>query len=161
MDPAQCREKMTKLIAEETSGLALLSDLLEREHGLLTAGDIVNLGGAINERQRCVGRIARIDDERRTLCRALNLSLDAKGLEKLLRWCDPNGTLSTRWAECAAAAARCRMLNDRNGAMVSTQLLHVRARLGTLLKSGRETLTYRRNGGYSQGTIGRVLTAEA
>jgi flagellar biosynthesis protein FlgN len=161
VDQAQCRERMSKLISEETTGLAILSDLLEREHGLLTAGDVVSLGGAINERQRCVGRIARIDDERRAMCRALNLSLDAKGLEKLLRWCDPDGTLSSRWADCAAAAMRARMLNDRNGALVSTQLLHVRARLGTLLKSGRETLTYRRNGGYSQGTVGRVLTTEA
>lgn len=161
MDQAQCRERMSKLISEETTGLAQLSELLEHEHGLLTAGDVVSLGGAVNERQRCVGRIARIDEERRAMCRALNLSLDAKGLEKLLRWCDPNGTLSTRWAECATAAARARMLNDRNGALVSTQLLHVRARLGTLLKAGRETLTYRRNGAYSQGTIGRVLTAEA
>jgi flagellar biosynthesis/type III secretory pathway chaperone len=161
MDPAQCREKMNKLISEEAAGLAELVQLLEHEHGLLVAGDAVALGGAINERQRCVGRIARVDDERRAICRARNLTLDAKGLESLLRWCDPAGTLSARWAECAAAAARCRMLNDRNGALVGTQLQHVRARLGTLIQSSRETLTYRRNGGYSQGTTGRMLATEA
>ena len=60
MDPAQCREKMTKLIAEESAGLAQLVELLEHEHGLLVAGDAVALGAAINERQRCVGRIARV-----------------------------------------------------------------------------------------------------
>jgi flagellar biosynthesis protein FlgN len=161
MDPAQCRERMTKLISEESSGLAQLGDLLEHEHGLLAAGDAVNLEAAINERQRCVGRISRLDDERRALCRALNVSLDAQGLEKLLRWCDPQGTLSSRWAECAQAAIRCRVLNDRNGAVVSTQLQHVRARLNTLLQSTRETLTYGRKGGYNQGSVGRVLAAEA
>lgn len=161
MDPAQCRERMAKLISEESSGLGQLGQLLEHEHGLLAAGDVVSLEAAINERQRCVGRISRIDDERRAICRALNLSLDAQGLEKLLRWCDPHGTLSARWAECAAAAMRCRMLNDRNGALVSTQLQHVRARLSTLLQSTRETLTYRRDGGYTPGSIGRVLAAEA
>ena len=161
MDPAQCRERMSKLIAEESSGLAQLGDLLEHEHGLLAVGDVANLSVAINERQRCVGRIARIDEERRAICRALNLSLDAKGLEDLLRWCDPNGTLASRWAECAAAATRCRVLNDRNGALVSTQLQHVRARLGTLLQSARDTLTYHRNGAYSQASVGRVLAAEA
>lgn len=161
MDPAKCREQMSRLIAEESGGLVQLTALLEHEHGLLAAGDVVSLQAAINERQRCVGRIARVDDERRVLCRALNFSLDAKGLESLLRWCDPQGTLSSRWAECAAAAARCRMLNDRNGTLVSSQLQHVRARLGTLIQSGRETLTYRRNGGYAQGTLGRMLTTEA
>jgi len=161
MDAAQCRERMSRLIAEESSALAHLCELLEHEHGLLATGDVVNLEAAINERQRCVGRISRIDAERRALCNALNLSLDAAGLEKLLRWCDPEGTLSSHWAECAAAATRCRMLNDRNGALVSTQLQHVRARLGTLLQSTRETLTYRRNGAYSQGGVGRVLATEA
>jgi flagellar biosynthesis protein FlgN len=161
MDRAQCREKMATLITEESTGLAQLIDLLEHEHGLLVAGDAVALGAAINERQRCVGRLARVDEERQAMCRARNLSLDATGLESLLRWCDPAGTLSAHWAECAAAATRCRMLNDRNGALVGTQLQHVRARLGTLIQSSRETLTYRPNGAYSQGTIGRMLAIEA
>jgi len=161
MDPVKVRERMATLISEESSGLAQLGDLLDHEHGLLAGGDVVNLEAAINERQRCVGRISRIDEERRALCRALNVSLDAQGLEKLLRWCDPQGTLSARWAECAQAAIRCRVLNDRNGALVSTQLTHVRARLGTLLQSTRETLTYGRRGGYNQGSVGRVLAAEA
>jgi flagellar biosynthesis protein FlgN len=161
MNPAQCRERMAKLISEESSGLVQLSELLEHEHGLLAVGDVVSLEAAINERQRCVGRISRIDEERRAMCRALNVSLDAQGLEKLLRWCDPQGTLSARWGECAAAATRCRVLNDRNGALVSTQLQHVRARLDTLLQSTREALTYRRNGGYNAVSVGRVLAAEA
>lgn len=161
MDRAQCREKMATLIAEESTGLAQLIELLEHEHDLLVAGDAVALGVAINERQRCVGRLTRVDEERQAMCRARNLSLDATGLESLLRWCDPAGTLSAHWAECAAAATRCRMLNDRNGALVGTQLQHVRARLGTLIQSSRETLTYRPNGAYSQGTIGRMLTIEA
>ena len=161
MDPVQCRDKLSRLISEESVGLVQLAELLEREHGLLTAGDVVHLQAAINERQRCVGRIARVDEERRAMCRARSLPLNAEGLATLLRWCDPEGTLSNRWAECEAAAKRCRQLNDRNGALVSSQLQHVRARLGTLLKSGRETLTYRSNGGYSQGTVGRMLTTEA
>jgi flagellar biosynthesis protein FlgN len=161
MDPAVCREQMDKLIGEEVRGLAQLNTLLEHEHGLLAAGDVVSLEAAINERQRCVGRIARVDEERRALCRKLNLPLDATGLESLMRWCDPEGTLSGRWAECTAAAGRCQLLNDRNGALVSAQLKNVRQRLGTLIQGGHESLTYRRNGGYSQGSLGRVLTTEA
>ena len=161
MDPAQCREKMSKLIAEETTGLAKLIELLEHEYGLLIAGDSVALSVAINERQRCVGRIQRVDDERRAMCRARNLTLDVQGLESLMRWCDPTGTLAGRWVECAAAATRCRMLNDRNGALVGTQLHHVRARLGALIQQGRETLTYQPNGAYAQGAVGRMLAIEA
>ena len=161
MEQAACRETMSRLISEESGGLVQLAELLEREHSLLVAGDVVHLQAAINERQRCVGRIARVDEERRALCRARDLPLNASGLEALLRWCDPQGTLAGRWQECAAAATRCRQLNDRNGALVSSQLQHVRGRLATLLKSSRETLTYRPDGAYSQGSLGRMLTTEA
>lgn len=161
MDPALCRERMAKLMRDESRGLAQLGEFLEHEHGLLVAGDVANLRAAIDERQRCVGRISLIDDERRALCQALNLSLDAQGLEKLLRWCDPQRTLSSHWAECAVAAERCRVLNDRNGALVTTQLQHIRGRLNALLQSSRETLTYHRNGGYPTSSVGRVVTAEA
>jgi flagellar biosynthesis/type III secretory pathway chaperone len=161
MDPAACREQMAKLITEEARGLAQLNGLLEHEHGLLAAGDVVSLEAAISERQSCVGRIARVDDERRALCHALNLPLDAKGLESLLRWCDPEGTLNGQWAECAAAATRCRTLNDRNAALVNAQLSNVRARLGTLIQGGRESLTYRRNGAHGEGSVGRVVATEA
>jgi flagellar biosynthesis protein FlgN len=161
MDPGACREQMSKLIGDELRGLTQLNALLEHEHGLLAAGDVVSLEAAINERQRCVGRIARVDEERRALCRKLNLPLDAMGLESLMRWCDPEGTLSGRWTECTVAAGRCSMLNDRNGALVSAQLKNVRQRLGTLFQGGRESLTYGRNGGYGEGSLGRVVTTEA
>jgi len=69
-------------------------------------------------------------------------SQDLKGLEELIRWCDSKGTLARGWAECSAAADKCRQLNDRNGALVAARLTHVQARLGVLIESHRETVTY-------------------
>jgi len=161
MEPAKCREQFGQLISDETRALTELSTLLEREHGYLEANDVVSLEGATRERQRCVTRIFRIDEQRRTLCRDLGYSLDLPGLEALLRWCDPQGTLAAGWAECAAAAAECRRFNDRNGSLVAARLQHVQARLGTLIQSRRETLTYGPRGAYAQASSGRVLTTEA
>jgi flagellar biosynthesis/type III secretory pathway chaperone len=87
--------------------------------------------------------------------------LDLKGLEALIRWCDPQGTLAGGWAKCSAAATKCRQLNDRNGALVAARLTHVQARLGTLIESRRETVTYGPKGGYSQPSSGGVVTTEA
>jgi len=161
MDQSQCRERLGRLMGEESSALNELSVLLEREHGYLEANDVVSLEGATRERHRCVGRIFRIDEERRSLCRDMGYTLDLKGLEELIRWCDPKGTLAGGWAECFAAADRCRRFNDRNGALVAARLTHVQARLGTLIDSRRETTTYGPRGGYSQASSGRVLTTEA
>jgi flagella synthesis protein FlgN len=161
MDQAQCRERLARLLSEESIALNELSVLLDREHGYLEANDVTSLEGATRERQRCVARIFRVDEERRALCSEMGHPLDVKGLEELVRWCDPKGTLAGGWTECTAAAGRCRRLNDRNGALVAARLTHVQARLGTLIESRRETVTYGPRGAYSQPTSGRVLATEA
>ncbi len=69
MDQTQCREKLGNLIKDENLALNELSTLLDREHGFLEANDVVSLEGATRERQRCVARIFRVDEERRALCR--------------------------------------------------------------------------------------------
>jgi flagella synthesis protein FlgN len=161
MDRAKCREKLGHLITDENLALNELSTLLDREHGFLEANDVVALEAATRERQRCVARIFRVDEERRNLCRESGRPLDLKGLEDLIRWCDPDGTLAGRWGECSDAAAKCRKLNDRNGALVAARLKHVQARLGTLIDSRREAVTYGPRGAYSQASSGRVVTTEA
>ena len=161
MDQTQCREKLGNLIKDENLALNELSTLLDREHGFLEANDVTSLEGATRERQRCVARIFRVDEERRALCRDMGRDVDLKGLEDLLGWCDPRGSLAGSWAQCSEAAARCRNLNDRNGALVAARLKHVQARLGTLISSRRDASTYGPKGAYSQASTGRVLTAEA
>ena len=161
MDQTQCRQKLGNLIKDECVALNELSTLLDREHGFLEAADVVSLEGATRERQRCVARIFRLDEERRALCSDMGRPVDLKGLEDLLRWCDPKGTLASSWAECSEAAANCRSRNDRNGALVAARLQHVQARLGTLISSRKESTTYGPRGAYSQASTGRVLTTEA
>jgi flagellar biosynthesis protein FlgN len=161
MDQTQCREKLGNLIKDENLALNELSTLLDREHGFLEANDVTSLEAATRERQRCVARISRVDEERRALCRDMGRDVDLKGLEDLLRWCDPRGSLAGSWAQCSEAATRCRSLNDRNGALVAARLKHVQARLGTLISDRRDASTYGPKGAYSQASTGRVLTAEA
>jgi flagellar biosynthesis/type III secretory pathway chaperone len=142
MDPQSCRDQMSRLIQEETSALAQLAVLLDHEYTHMSANDVEALGEAMRERHRSVGQILKVDDERRALCKALGRPHDLKGLEALLRWCDPKGTLASAWADCTAAAIKCRSLNDRNGALAGARLQNVQARLGVLIDGRRETVTY-------------------
>jgi flagellar biosynthesis/type III secretory pathway chaperone len=161
MDPAHCRDQLGKLMSEETRALNELSVLLDREHGYLEINDVAALEGATRDRQRCVARIIRIEEDRRAMCRELGYSDDLKGLGELLRWCDPRGTLASGWAQCTAAASNCRTLNDRNGALVGARLKHVQARLGVLIEGRREATTYGPRGAFGSGGSGRVLATEA
>lgn len=160
VDPRVCRERLARLIAEESGALDELAQHLEREHALLLAQDAAGLEAAIRSRRGCVARIIRADEERNALCRQLRFTADPQGLERLVRWCDPDGTLATGWKACAAAAAQCRTLNDRNGAFVGARLKHVQERLAALLGSRREPVTYGRRGGYEVSAAGRVIKTE-
>ena len=161
MDAATCRQQLARLIADETRFLNELAGLLEREHGALQAEDAVSLEGTSRERQRCVAAIVRSDEERRALCRTNGRAEDLSGLEDLMRWCDSQGSLAPGWAQCSAAAAHCRTLNDRNGALVGARLKHVRDRLGVLIQGHREGVTYGRRGADAPPTAGRLIADKA
>ncbi len=161
MDPVMCREQLGRLIGAEFDALNELANLLDREHTYLSENDVVSLEGAARERQRSVAKILRVEQERGALCRDTGRADDLKGLEDLLRWCDLQGTLAKGWALNCAAAAKCRALNDRNGALVAARLTHVQARLGVLIEGRRDAVTYGPRGAYSQTVSGQVLTTEA
>ncbi len=157
MEPSTCREQIGKLIAEEAAALTELIRFLEREHEHLAANDVTALEEAVRERQSSVARVVRADERRTALCRQLGHGGDARGLEQVMRWCDPGGTLAGDWMRCKEVAARCRALNDRNGTLVSARLRHVQARLATLIQSRGETVAYGPRGAYALSGLGQVV----
>lgn len=160
MDPDVCREHLAEVLAEEAGLLAELRGLLEHEYELLGSKDAVALEKAILTRQERVGALARLEEHRRSFCSMHGYSPDYAGLEKLLVWCDPRGTLVSRLRECAKRAADCRDLNERNGKLVATKLKRVEGLLGALTGRPPATAdTYSSNGTTSPTRPGRVLGA--
>ena len=150
MDPGVCREHLQKLLGEESNALTQLQTLLDHEHELLVANDVGGLDRAGEARQACVGELLRVEDERRSLCRMMNVPADMHGLERLLRWCDPSNTMQQRLAECAERATRCRELNDRNGALVTARLKKVEGMLDVLTGRASQPKVYGRQGMFQQ-----------
>ena len=148
MDARACRDTLEKLLNEEIATLARLQGLLDKEHEFLVANDIEELERAGVARQACVVVLVRVEEERRSLCRMMNLPTDPAGVEKLLAWCDPSGALKKRWASCADHAISCRALNDRNGALVTTRLKRVEGMLDVITGRANQPKVYGRQGGY-------------
>ncbi|HEU4604022.1 MAG TPA: flagellar protein FlgN [Steroidobacteraceae bacterium] len=158
MDASACREHIEQLLTQETNELARLQTLLDREHELILANNIEELDRAGDVRQACVGELARIEDERRSLCRMHNLPADAMGLERMMKWCDPSRSLQRLWSDCAERATACRAANDRNGALVTARLKKVEGLLDVLTGRATQPKVYGRQGGYqSSGVAPRVL----
>jgi flagellar biosynthesis protein FlgN len=132
MEPGRCRDVLARLLGEEISQLAELATQLDREHGFLVANDVDGLEGAGAERQGTVARLLRIEDERRSLCSIMGVPADLAGVERLIRWCDPDATLLPAFRDCLDRATRCRQGNDRNGALVTARLQRVTRLLGAL-----------------------------
>lgn len=158
MDPIVCREHLDKLLIEEAGALTRLESLLDREHELLVANNVDELERAGEERQTCIGELIRIEDERRSLCRMMNVPTDKTGLERLMKWCDPSNSLLQRWADCAEHATRCRAANDRNGALVTARMKKVEGMLDVLTGRTNETKVYGKQGAYSTATRGGRVT---
>lgn len=148
MDPIVCREHLEKLLIEEANALTCLEALLDREHELLVANDVEELDRAGEARQTRIGELVRLEDERRSLCRMMNVPTDKTGLERLLKWCDPSGSLKSRWADCADRAGSCRAANDRNGALVSARMKKVEGMLDVLTGQAKGTKVYGKQGAF-------------
>jgi flagella synthesis protein FlgN len=162
LEVGACREALASILSQEVSSLTELAGLLDREHALLVANDVDTLEAVMEERQVAVGTLLRAEEERRALCRMHGREPDAKGIEQLMAWCDPRGTLKSSWQDCANGATRCRELNDRNGALVIARMKRVENLLTVLTGQPKEAPTYGPKGAYGGPTrSGRVLATEA
>ncbi len=136
MDPAVCREHLSTLLREESALLEELEALLAREARILQAPDIQALETTTRTRQERMGALVRLEEQRRSLCEMHGFGEDPAGLEALMAWCDPRGSLVETLRGCAVLAMRCRDLNDRNGIVVSARLKRVQGMLSAL--TGRQ-----------------------
>lgn len=160
MDPGVCHEHLTTLLREESELLAQLEDLLARESHVLETSDVQALETTTRARQERMGALARIEEQRRSLCALHGYSADRTGLEALMAWCDSEGKLLSRLRECAERAVRCRDLNDRNGIVVAARLKRVEGMLDALTGRPTRSDTYGPRGYTgSNGRPGRVLGA--
>ena len=157
MDPALCREHLAELLGEEIVLLTELQGLLEEERELLAAGEPEALQRTTAARQERLGALARIEDQRRSLCSLHGESPDRAGLERLRRWCDPHGALAPQLSECLGRAMRCRDLNDRNGVMVAARMKRVSELLQALTGRVARAATYGPNGYAGNARSGRML----
>lgn len=142
METDASRECLAGLLSEEAVELRLFEELLEQEHRAIIAKDMEKIDATARSRQDRTGSLARIEAQRRLLCRMHGLSADRPGLETLMGWCDPEGSLVPTLRDCIERAVRCRDLNDRNGTLVSALLKHVERRLAVLRGESDIGVTY-------------------
>jgi flagellar biosynthesis/type III secretory pathway chaperone len=160
MDQEVCREHLTELFRDEAALLVELEQLLSREGQILEGSDIQEIERTTRARQERMGALARLEEQRRSLCAVHGFASDRAGLEAVMAWCDPSGSLTESLRECAVRAVRCRELNDRNGVLVTARLQRVESLLGALTGRPTRADTYGPRGyGAAALRAGRMLGA--
>jgi flagellar biosynthesis/type III secretory pathway chaperone len=142
MEPDACQDYLASLLNEEVEALGQLEALLQQEHEVLGAQNLAAIERIAVIRQERIGALARTEERRRSLCTMHGHTADWIGLERLMQWCDPQGSLIARLRECAKRASRCRDLNDRNGTLVAARLKHVAGLLSVLTGRQDQSMTY-------------------
>jgi flagellar biosynthesis/type III secretory pathway chaperone len=164
MDPTTCRAQLARMLSDETNLLGVLAQQLLHEHELLVANDVESLERAADARQTSINTLARLDEERRSLCRMLGHSADHAGLAALLNWCDPTASLTSMHAAVAQQAQTCRDQNDRNGALVNARLNRLSGMLDMLNGSSGTARTYEAKGAHRAAALpqaGRMVSISA
>lgn len=159
MDEVVCREHLATLLGEEIGLLVQLRELLENEQSVIASRDVESLRASTASRQDRIGALARVEEQRRTLCSLHGRSPDRPGLEQLLAWCDPAGTLRPQFERCIALALECRELNDRNGLMVAARMQRVAALLESMTGRSERPSTYGPRGYAPAALTRRVIGA--
>ena len=116
---------LNRILEEESHLLAELLALLHDEAGILSRNDIDGITRIGSTRQRCVDALTRLDLERADSCRMLSFGQGGDAISKLHQWCDPSGTLNSKWRANLKLARTCQQLNDTNGAVVTAKLSRV------------------------------------
>jgi flagellar biosynthesis/type III secretory pathway chaperone len=137
-----CREHLGSLLTEEVDALRELEDVLNREYDVLGAKNIAAIERTALVRQQMMIDLAGTEEQRRSLCAMHGYSPDWLGLEGLMSWCDPQGTLLSRLRDCAQLATRCRDLNHKNGTLVAARLRQVEEMLSALTGGANQAVTY-------------------
>jgi flagella synthesis protein FlgN len=130
--PADVRQHLHRILAEEGRLMVELEGLLRQEVDILQGEDADRIARIGAVRHRCVEALMRLEVERADLTRMLSFGEGGTAIDRLLRWCDEDGTLRTRWQANLDIARRCKDINDRNGAIVGARLRRVQALLAAM-----------------------------
>jgi flagellar biosynthesis/type III secretory pathway chaperone len=125
---------------------------------------VEGLEQAAGARQNSISSLARLDQDRRNLCRMLGYGTDQLALGAMLKWCDPAATLAAAHATASQQAQLCRDQNDRNGALVNARLNRLSGMLDMMNGGHASPRTYESRGA-ARGPVappaGRMVSVSA
>ncbi|MNJ21558.1 FlgN protein [compost metagenome] len=121
------REQLLRVIerdvGEDFQAYSRLAELMTRLHGLLLVRDCVQIDISNQQITALLDAAAVRVQRRKKVMEAFRLPVDERAMEKLFGLFEParRSPLLRAWLSLRAQVERCRVLNERNGKLLSMQ----------------------------------------
>ena len=117
IDAGQARAELQRIVEQNLECAVQLSELLHEERHALEEQDVDSLRAVAANKQLAVQRMEEIEKQRRSLCAAMGVGVDAPGMDELQSLCDPKASVKPMWDKLINIVAECEALNRSNGAI--------------------------------------------
>lgn len=134
--------QLASLMSTQLEMSQQLEDALDRERTAIGAHDSGALEAVVEEKNRLLHRLNKLDGEREALLLQSGYADGAEGLQAYLASHDQDGELNALWETLTQHARRCRDKNRINGGLVDVSLNAVRQALQLLRGETEGTAVY-------------------
>lgn len=118
-------------VLNELNTIKAFNEILQKEQRALIMGNIEDLDFLASEKERVVGLLTSLDEQRKQYLVSCGLVADADGMKKLFSN-DSYSESNKRWNELLELVAATNQLNETNGTLITTRLQHTQRSLAAL-----------------------------
>lgn len=159
-NPAEARKQLANIFDESVAEAMGLNEALQLERNALETQDIDSLDSVVFTKNSCAEKLQVLDRQRIALCEQCGFAAGPDQMQQLIKWCDEEQLLNTRWDQLVEIAAQGNTLNLTNGAIIRVRQQQIDSSLSVLRGVSPGCETYGRNGEES-GDSSRRSLAEA
>lgn len=157
MDRLEYRQRLIDLLQQEYRSATTLLAELEQQQQSLASLQAERIEASAHASFLCMQELETLEKKRNALAARLGFAADHDGMERLLRWCDYDGSLGILWRKLLELARRCRDCNRVNGTVVDINRRRVRQALGILRGQVADADIYGRSGQTAADPLSRPL----
>jgi flagellar biosynthesis/type III secretory pathway chaperone len=137
---------MADLLGDSVYQALGLKETLDDERRALEAQDVGALLTILEQKEKCVSALRKLDEQRSRLCAAAGFPAGPDQMEEMVGWCDENGVVANTWQHLMEIAIDCNSRNLTNGSIIRGRKQQIEAGLAVVRGGAPNPDTYNRSG---------------
>ena len=145
-DSTSARNRMAELLGDSVYHALGLMETLDDEREALEQQDVASLLAILEQKEKCVRELRRLDEQRSELCATAGFSAGPRQMDSMLEWCDEDDAVANTWQHLIEIATECNARNLTNGSIIRGRKQQIDTGLAVVRGGTPSVDTYSRNG---------------